>query len=79
MLPKATRKRIEKLIKPYRVTRGKDFRLKDFDPGEKSRAIEGGSRCYDLDPIARAQRFRTSQDAHPPSKHIGSRALTRGS
>ena len=32
MLEKATRKRIEKLIEPYRVTRGKNFRLKDFDP-----------------------------------------------
>jgi len=32
VLEKATRKRIEKLIEPYRVTRGKNFRLKDFDP-----------------------------------------------
>ena len=34
MLPKATRKRIDKLTNPYRVTSGKGFRLKDFDPGD---------------------------------------------
>jgi PPK2 family polyphosphate:nucleotide phosphotransferase len=34
MLPKSTRKRIEKLIGPYQVTRGKGFRLKDVDPGD---------------------------------------------
>ncbi len=28
------RKRIGKLVDPYRVTRGKKFRLKDFDPGD---------------------------------------------
>ena len=28
------RKRIRKLVDPYRVTRGKKFRLKDFDPGD---------------------------------------------
>jgi PPK2 family polyphosphate:nucleotide phosphotransferase len=27
-------KRIGKLVEPYRVTRGKKFRLKDFDPGD---------------------------------------------
>jgi PPK2 family polyphosphate:nucleotide phosphotransferase len=32
VLDKDMRKRIEKLIAPYRVTRGKSFRLKDFDP-----------------------------------------------
>lgn len=34
MLDKAMRKRIEKFIAPYRVTRGKEFRLKDCDPGD---------------------------------------------
>jgi PPK2 family polyphosphate:nucleotide phosphotransferase len=34
MLEKNTRKRIEKLLDPYRVTRGKSFRLKDVDPGD---------------------------------------------
>ena len=34
MLDKSTRKRIEKLVEPYRVTHGKDFRLKDVDPGD---------------------------------------------
>ena len=28
------RKRIDKLVDPYRVIRGKKFRLKDFDPGD---------------------------------------------
>jgi PPK2 family polyphosphate:nucleotide phosphotransferase len=27
-------KRIEKLVDPYRITKGKGFRLKDFDPGD---------------------------------------------
>jgi PPK2 family polyphosphate:nucleotide phosphotransferase len=26
--------RIEKYVKPFRITKGKDFRLKDFDPGD---------------------------------------------
>jgi len=34
VLDKATRKRIESLIKPYRVTDGETFRLKDVDPGD---------------------------------------------
>jgi PPK2 family polyphosphate:nucleotide phosphotransferase len=34
MLDKSTRKRIEELVEPYRITRGKDFRLKDVDPGD---------------------------------------------
>ncbi|MFZ0109095.1 MAG: polyphosphate kinase 2 family protein, partial [Pseudolabrys sp.] len=25
---------IEKYVKPFRITKGKDFRLKDFDPGD---------------------------------------------
>jgi len=32
MLDKSTRKRIESLVDPYRITRGKDFRLKNVDP-----------------------------------------------
>ncbi|HVN40992.1 MAG TPA: polyphosphate kinase 2 family protein [Myxococcota bacterium] len=32
MLDKPTRKRIEWLVDPYRITRGKGFRLKDIDP-----------------------------------------------
>jgi polyphosphate kinase 2 (PPK2 family) len=27
---------IEKYVKPFRITKGKDFRLKDFDPGDTS-------------------------------------------
>ena len=34
MLDKATRKRIEKLISPFRITSGKGFRMKDVDPGD---------------------------------------------
>ena len=34
MLEKGVRKRIGKLLAPYRVVRGKGFRLKDFDPGD---------------------------------------------
>jgi PPK2 family polyphosphate:nucleotide phosphotransferase len=34
MLAKPVRKRIEDLIAPYRVTRGKGFRLKDCDPAD---------------------------------------------
>ena len=34
MLDKTTRKRIGKFIAPYRVERGKGFRLKDIDPGD---------------------------------------------
>ncbi|HEX5068053.1 MAG TPA: polyphosphate kinase 2 family protein [Myxococcota bacterium] len=34
MLDKPTRKRIEKLISPFRVTSGKGFRLKDIDPAD---------------------------------------------
>jgi PPK2 family polyphosphate:nucleotide phosphotransferase len=34
MLEKSERKRIARFIAPYRVTRGKGFRLKDIDPGD---------------------------------------------
>ena len=34
MLEKGVRKRIGKFLAPYRVVRGKGFRLKDFDPGD---------------------------------------------
>jgi PPK2 family polyphosphate:nucleotide phosphotransferase len=34
LLDKSMRKRIEKLVEPYQVTRGKDFRLKDVDPDD---------------------------------------------
>ena len=34
MLEKSTRKRIGKLVEPYRITRGKNFRLKDCDPSD---------------------------------------------
>jgi PPK2 family polyphosphate:nucleotide phosphotransferase len=34
VLDKPTRKRIKNFIAPYRVTRGKGFRLKDVDPGD---------------------------------------------
>jgi len=34
MLEKSVRKQIEKVIDRYRVTRGKEFRLKDVDPGD---------------------------------------------
>ena len=37
MLRKDVRKRIEKLVGPYRVTRGKGFRLADIDPGDTGR------------------------------------------
>jgi PPK2 family polyphosphate:nucleotide phosphotransferase len=40
-------KRIGKLIDPYRVTRGKKFRLKDFDPGDT------GGLGSDQKPVAR--------------------------
>jgi PPK2 family polyphosphate:nucleotide phosphotransferase len=33
-MKKSQRKNIKELIEPYRVTRGKDFRLKDVDPGD---------------------------------------------
>jgi PPK2 family polyphosphate:nucleotide phosphotransferase len=41
------RKRIDKLVDPYRVTRGKKFRLKDFDPGDT------GGLGSDQKPMAR--------------------------
>ena len=28
--------RIQKYVHPYRITKGKGFRLKDFDPGDTS-------------------------------------------
>ena len=34
MLDKSTRKRIAEFLEPYRVARGKGFRLKDMDPGD---------------------------------------------
>ena len=34
MLKKSTLKQIEQFVSPFRVTRGSDFRLKDFDPGD---------------------------------------------
>ena len=40
-------KRIGKLVDPYRVTRGKKFRLKDFDPGDT------GDLGSDQKPMAR--------------------------
>ena len=40
-------KRINKLVSPYRVTRGKKFRLKDFDPGDT------GGLGSDQKPMAR--------------------------
>ena len=33
-MAKVRMKRLRKFLKPYRVTRGKDFRLKDHDPGD---------------------------------------------
>jgi len=33
-MAKITLKRLHKFLKPHRVTRGKDFRLKDHDPGD---------------------------------------------
>jgi len=42
------RKQIGKLVDPYRVTRGKKFRLKDFDPGDT------GGLGSDQKPVARA-------------------------
>jgi PPK2 family polyphosphate:nucleotide phosphotransferase len=41
------RERIAKLVDPYRVTRGKKFRLKDFDPGDT------GGLGSDQKPMAR--------------------------
>jgi len=41
------KKRIGKLVDPYRVTRGKKFRLKDFDPGDT------GGLGSDQKPMAR--------------------------
>ena len=41
------RKRIGELVDPYRVTRGKKFRLKDFDPGDT------GGLGSDQKPVAR--------------------------
>ena len=43
------RKRIDRLVDPYRVTRGKKFRLKDFDPGDT------GGFGSDQKPLAREQ------------------------
>jgi PPK2 family polyphosphate:nucleotide phosphotransferase len=40
-------KRIDKIVDPYRVTRGKKFRLKDFDPGDT------GGLGSDQKPMAR--------------------------
>ncbi|MGC1666785.1 MAG: PPK2 family polyphosphate kinase, partial [Pseudolabrys sp.] len=34
MTRKEILKRIEKYVSPFRITKGKDFRLKDFDPGD---------------------------------------------
>jgi PPK2 family polyphosphate:nucleotide phosphotransferase len=42
-------KRIDRLVDPYRVTRGKKFRLKDFDPGDT------GGFGSDQKPLAREQ------------------------
>jgi len=33
-MKKVQLERVEKFIAPYRVTRGKGFRLKDIDPGD---------------------------------------------
>jgi PPK2 family polyphosphate:nucleotide phosphotransferase len=41
------RKRIGKLVDPYRITRGKKFRLKDYDPGDT------GGLGSDQKPVAR--------------------------
>jgi polyphosphate kinase 2 (PPK2 family) len=37
MVDKATLKRIERLIAPYRVTKGRGFRLADIDPTDTHR------------------------------------------
>ena len=37
MVDKATSKKIERLIAPYRVTRGRGFRLADIDPADTHR------------------------------------------
>jgi hypothetical protein len=34
MLKKETLKEIKKYVHPFRITKGKGFRLKDFDPGD---------------------------------------------
>ena len=56
MLPKATRKRIEKLINPYRVTHGKGFRLKDFDPGDTGK-LDSDQKGEAKELTARGYRF----------------------
>jgi hypothetical protein len=34
MLKKETLEEIKKYVHPFRITKGKGFRLKDFDPGD---------------------------------------------
>ena len=34
MLKKDIRDRIQKLVHPFRITKGEGFRLNDFDPGD---------------------------------------------
>ena len=34
MLKKEVREQIQKYVHPFRITKGKDFQLKDFDPAD---------------------------------------------
>ena len=62
-MKKSEIERIDKFISPYRVTRGKGFRLKDFDPGDtgdfksedKADAREMLARAVRIEPDSRFQ------------------------
>ena len=48
MLTKEILKRIDKYVRPFRVTSGKTFRLKDFDPGDTLSLRMDKSEAADL-------------------------------
>jgi len=50
-LKKVQRERVQKLIAPYRVTRGKDFRLQDISPGDTA-GLKSGDKAEAKDLLA---------------------------
>jgi hypothetical protein len=74
---------LQKYVTPYRITKGKGFRLKDFDPGdtcglqiEKAEAtdlLQAGTAwpAEEQDMLYAQDRWSLRQRQHDQSRHVG--------
>jgi hypothetical protein len=60
MARKEVLERIEKYVHPFRITKGKKFRLKDFDPGDTAGLEVEKGEAADIVPLACAPLTRSS-------------------